>query len=144
MITIKVNFDFSKALRKIEGDKILELANEGVISPIAKASSDYIKAGKVSPPLIIRKGKPLFDTGALANSLKGTTKGIMGEDYGIRHMEGYKWDWDDPAKVSKKNPTVPARQFIITEMAWEQGSVNKIYKVFQDKFVKLLNKSIRK
>ena len=163
MITIKFNIDFGKALRKIEGDKILELANEGVISPIAKASSDFIRAGKVIPglkPITIsvkeKEGSstpkiPLMMTGKLVNSLKGTTKGIMGENYGSKHREGeYVWTENTSYKVFPK-PTVPGkgliprkREFIVSFISSEQGNVDKIYKEFQDKFVKLIDKSIRK
>ena len=143
MITVKVNIDFSKALKKIEGDEILKLSNEGVISPIAKASSDFIRAGKVSPPLSEfnprgENAPPLFDTGKLANSLKGTTKGISGESYGIEHRKtgGYTWE--------EKKIKVRKREFIISSKGSEQGTVDKIYKEFQDKFVKLIDKSIRK
>ncbi len=146
MYKVKVNISFRKILRRLQGDKINKLINKEMAYKVAKASASYILAGKVVPKLSDnnpRKGKPLFDTRALVKSLKGTPKGIRAIDYATEHRKpgGYTW----------KNFNVPQREFIITQLPMadvpvtsEQGTVDKIYKEFQDKFVKLISKSIRK
>ena len=144
MIEVKVNIDFNKALKEVEGKKLSENLNKEISPPIAKASFSYIESGKVvtkegeglsvNNPREKEGGKPLFDTGALARSLKGSPQGIRGVSYAKEHRKGYKW----------KGLKVPQREFIVAKIASEKSSVDKIYKDFQTKFVKLLSKRIRK
>ena len=166
MITVKVNIDFGKALRKIEGDKLNVLIGKDIMWGLAVQSGDYMAKGKVTPKLTQTtiaarkahnlnagpKDAPLFMSGQLANSLRGTKEGISGESYGAKHREGpYTWDDDTFYKVAKGPVTVPGskltprkREFIIYFIPSEQKMVNYIYKLFNDMIVKLIDESIRK
>ena len=141
MITVKYNIDFKKALKQLEKEKLSDTLNEGVADKFAKNSAKFIKAGKVEPELSDKNPRgvdapPLFDTGKLARSLKGNSKGISGVSYGKDHLKegGYKF----------KGLPVPQRKFITADLPTEKSANNKIYKEFEKKFVKLLSKSIRK
>ena len=160
MITVKYNIDFSKALKELESNKLFETLNEGLSHKVADTSKKFIIDGKVKPVLPNtnpRKKKdpsarPLFDTGNLAGSLKGSKRGITANkptDKGIpyrSHRESsYTWKKPDGHSV-----TVPQREFIV---ARSQGKllirgtsalVDKIYKEFNKKFNKLLYKSMRR
>ena len=127
---------------------------------VADTSKKFIIDGKVKPVLPNtnpRKKKdpsarPLFDTGNLAGSLKGSKRGITANkptDKGIpyrSHRESsFTWKKPDGHSV-----TVPQREFIV---ARSQGKllirgtsalVDKIYKEFNKKFNKLLYKSMRR
>ena len=83
-----------------------------------------------------QKAPPLFDTGKLARSLKGSTQGIGGISYAKDHLKegGYKF----------KGLPVPQRKFITADLPTEKTANNKIYKEFEVKFIKLLNKRLRK
>ena len=144
MITVKYNIDFKKALKQLEKEKLSDTLNEGVADKFAKNSFKFIQSGKVEPELSDRNprkiknksAKPLFDTGKLARSLKGNSKGISGVSYAKDHLkeDGYKF----------KGLPVPQRKFITADLPTEKSANNKIYKEFEKKFVKLLSKSIRK
>ena len=143
MITVKYNIDFKKALKQLEKEKLSDTLNEGVADKFAKNSAKFIKAGKVEPELSKnnprgQKAPPLFDTGKLARSLKGNSKGISGVSYGKKHYQegGYTWE--------EKKIRVKQRKFISADYPSEKSANNKIYKEFEKKFVKLLSKSIRK
>ena len=145
MITVKYNIDFKKALKILEWKKLSETLNEGVADKFAKNSFKFIKSGNVKPRLSgfqrnyrksigINQNKPLFMTGKLVNSLKGTEQGIKGVNYAKEHREGYQYERGD----------VPEREFVTAALPSEKSSTDKIYKEFEKKFVKLLSKSIRK
>ena len=144
MITVKYNIDFKRVLKELEQEKLEDTLNEGVADKFAKNSFKFIKAGKVQPELSDnnprkiknKSAKPLFDTGKLAKSLKGNSKGISGVNYAKDHLKkgGYKF----------KGLPVPQRKFITADLPTEKSANNKIYKEFQKKFVRLLNKRIRK
>jgi phage gpG-like protein len=144
MIEVKYNIDFKKVLKELEQEKLEDTLNEGVADKFAKNSFKFIKAGKVEPELSDnnprkiknKSAKPLFDTGKLAKSLKGNSKGISGVTYAKDHLKegGYKF----------KGLPVPQRKFITADLPSEKSANNKIYKEFQKKFVTLLNKRIRK
>ena len=144
MITVKYNIDFKRVLKELEQEKLEDTLNEGVADKFAKNSFKFIKAGKVEPQLSDnnprkiknQSAKPLFDTGKLAKSLKGNAKGISGVNYAKDHLKegGYEF----------KGLPVPQRKFITADLPSEKSANNKIYKEFQKKFVRLLNKRIRK
>ena len=141
MITVKYNIDFKKALKELEKEKLSQTLNEGVSDKFAKNSFKFIKSGKVTPELSDKnprgqKAPPLFDTGKLANSLKGNSQGISGVSYAKDHLRegGYPW----------KGLRIKQRKFITADLPSEKSANNKIYKEFEKKFVKLLSKSIRK
>ena len=140
-IEVKYNIDFGKALKEVEGKKLSETLNKGVSDKFAKNSFKFIKSGKVTPELSKnnprgQKAPPLFDTGKLANSLKGSSQGISGVSYAKDHLKegGYPW----------KGLQIQQRKFITADLPTEKSANNKIYKEFEKKFVKLLSKRIRK
>ena len=153
MITVKYNIDFMKALKQLEKEKLSDTLNEGVADKFAKNSFKFIKAGKVEPELSDKNPRgvdapPLFDTGKLAKSLKGSSKGISGVSYGKKHYQEGGYTWPKKVVIKGKEKTlkleVPQRKFISADYPSEKSANNKIYKEFEKKFVKLLSKSIRK
>ena len=157
MIEVKYNINFKKALKELESNKLFETVNEGLSHKVAKTSSRYILEGKVKPKLADgnprgKNAPPLFDTGNLANSLKGSKRGITANkptDKGIpyrSHRESsYTWKKPDGHSV-----TVPQREFIVARhngkllLKGTSALVDKIYKEFSKNINKLLYKSMRK
>ena len=142
-IEVKYNIDFGKALKELEEKKLSENLNEGVSDKFAKNSFKFIKSGKVTPELDKnnprgQKAPPLFDTGKLAKSLKGSSQGISGVSYGKKHLQegGYTWE--------EKKIRVRQRKFITADIDSQKSANNKIYKEFEKKFTNLLSKRIRK
>ena len=140
-IEVKYNIDFGKALKELEGNKLSETLNLGVSDKFAKNSFKFIQSGKVTPELSKnnprgQKAPPLFDTGKLAKSLKGSSRGVTGVSYAKEHIKegGYTW----------KGFKVPQRKFITADLPSEKSANDKIYKEFEKKFTNLLNKRIRK
>jgi len=153
MIKIKYNIDFSKAIKEFEQEKLSKTLNDGVADKFAKNSFKFIKSGKVQPELDPKNPRgqnapPLFDTGRLASSLKGTSQGITGVSYAKKHYQegGYTWRKEVIIRGKRKtlNLEVPQRKFITADYPSEKSANNKIYKEFEKKFIKLLNKLIRK
>ena len=158
-IDVKYNIDFKRLEKQFEQKKLEKTINEGLSHKVAQTSSRFILDGKVKPVLPRtnpRKRKnasarPLFDTGNLANSLKGSPKGITankpknGKIPYKKHRTVYDW-----TKKDGKTVQVPAREFIVARnegkllISGTSALVDKIYKEFQDKFVKLLSKVLRK
>ena len=146
MITVKYNIDFKKALKELESNKLFKTLNEGLSHKVAETSSRYILEGKVKPKLPKTnprgtKGKPLFDTGNLANSLKGSSRGIIANkptDNGIPYRSHRESDY------TWKGLKVPKREFITAALPSERGNTKKIYKDFEKKFTKLLKSRLRK
>ena len=166
-IEVKYNIDFKKALKEFDDNKLFKTLNDGLSHKVAETSSRYILEGKVKPKLSDnnpRKKKdsnarPLFDTGNLANSLKGSSRGITANkptDGGIpyrSHREGeYTWRKPDghPVTVPAKGLKPRKREFIVAKsrgkllLRGTSGLVDKIYKEFEKKFTNLLSKRIRK
>ena len=142
-IDVKYNIDFKKLQREFEEKKLEKTINEGLSHKVAQTSSRYILDGKVKPKLSKnnprgQKAPPLFDTGKLADSLKGGPKGISGVNYAKEHRRegGYPWE--------EKGIIVEQREFITAAIPSEKSNTNKIYKDFEKKFVKLLSQLIRK
>ena len=165
-IEVKYNIDFGKALKILKEQNLDKYINADLADKTAKLARDYITDGKVKPKLSDnnprgKKARPLFDTGKLAYSLKGTSQGITGIDYAKEHREpgGYKW--------FKKHGTnrqgdgiggyvdVPQREFIphfedsakgrrVVALRGTKAGLTKIYEDFEKKFIRLLNKRIRK
>ena len=97
-IEVKYNIDFGNALKVLNEQSLDKYINADLANKTAKLARDYITDGKVKPKLSDnnprgKKARPLFDTGKLAYSLKGTSQGITGVDYAKEHREpgGYKW-----------------------------------------------------
>lgn len=154
-IEVKYNIDFKRILKELDENKLFKTLNDGISHKVAETSSRYILEGKVRPPLSTKnprrkkdaKARPLFDTGNLANSLKGSSRGITankptdgGIPYRSHRESNFTW----------KGLKVPKREFIVAKskgkllLRGTSALVDKIYKGFQDKFVKLLNKRLRK
>ncbi len=140
---IEYNIDFNSILKEVQKEKLRYWVNKEVAPEIADASSKFIKAGKVRPKLKKTnprgvKAPPLFDTGKLADSLKGGPKGISGVNYAKEHRRegGYPWE--------EKGIIVEQREFITAALPSEKGNTNKIYKDFEEKFTKLLENRMRK
>ena len=158
-IEVKYNIDFKRILKELDENKLFKTLNDGISHKVAETSSRYILEGKVKPlsPNNPRKKKDpnaraLFDTGNLANSLKGSSRGITANkptDGGIPYRSHRESDftWKKP---SGKSVNVPQREFIVAKsegkllLRGTSSLVDKIYKGFQDKFIKLLNKRLRK
>jgi len=149
MIEVKYNIDFGKALKVLEEQGFEKYINAHFADKTARLASDYISDGKVTPKLSKnnprgQKARPLFDTGKLAHGLKGSSEGISGEKYGKYHRKegGFKaWGKFD----------TPQREFIPhynrdgkIALRGTKAALVKIYKDFTKKFVRLLNKRIRK
>ena len=160
-IDVKYNIDFKKLQREFEEKKLEKTINEGLSHKVAQTSSRYILDGKVKPKLSKnnprgQKAPPLFDTGKLAKSLKGSSKGITGIDYAKQHREPGGYVWFKKHGTNRQGQgiggyvDVPQREFIVAKsegkllLRGTSGLVDKIYKEFQDKFVKLLSKVLRK
>ena len=153
-IEVKYNIDFGKALKELEEKKLSENLNEGVSDKVAKESAKFIQSGKVKPKLSKnnprgQKAPPLFDTGKLAKSLKGTSRGVTGVSYAKEHREpgGYLWfkgGVDSKGFGKGGSVDVPQREFITAALSSEKSANNKIYKEFEKKFTNLLSKRIRK
>ena len=85
--------------------------------------------------------RPLFLTGTLHDSLRGSKQGLKGVDYINQHASGYDWDWKHPDK-QLHDPKVPARNIFD---GYTKKEADRNVKDFKDKFVKLLiNKLQRK
>ena len=153
-IEVKYNIDFGKALKELEGNKLSEHLNEGGSDKVAKESAKFIQSGKVKPKLSKnnprgQKAPPLFDTGKLAKSLRGTSRGVTGVSYAKEHREpgGYLWfkgGVDSKGFGKGGSVDVPQREFITAALSSEKSANNKIYKEFEKKFTNLLSKRIRK
>ena len=165
MIEVKYNIDFKRVLKELEREKLQDTLNEGVADKFAKNSTKFIKAGKVEPELSENNPRgedapPLFDTGALANSLKGSSEGVRANSYAAQHRDflktknkvkiAYEWNKDG------KTLDVPQREYLVHYKKYNENDKNlvalrgtkgdlvKMYEDFQKKFVRLLNKRIRK
>ena len=100
-LEIKANFDFGKMANKLP--KIIDkFLNESYADVVAKDSKKFIESGRVTPQLNdstieIRKNrkpyvggsKPLYATGALANSLSKSKDGLKMKGYGAVHHSGF-------------------------------------------------------
>ena len=97
-LQIRTTFDFGKLAQQMP--KILEKHTQRTARSSATGAREAIDKG-VSPPLkkstIARRkragtggSKPLFETGELFRSIKGTSEGLEMWDYGLYHHQGHK------------------------------------------------------
>ena len=152
-LQIRTTFDFGKLASQMP--KILEKHTQRTARSSATGARENISKG-LSPPLEkstieIRKQrgrggtKPLFETGALHKSIKGTSEGLEMLGYGIHHQYGFtpkqlpfkivngEQEWFMP---NTKGIKVPARPFIFP-------SKKTILKSF-DAFRKDIRKALKK
>ena len=154
-LQVKTTFDFGKLASQMP--KILEKHTQRTARSSATGAREAIDKG-VAPPLKkstieIRKqrgtggSKPLFETGALYRSIKGTSGGLEMLNYGLYHHRGYKTQGEEFMKFRGgsyqtadasmiPNKKVPARQFI-------KPSEKTILKSF-DAFRKDIRKALKK
>tara|TARA_Y100000310_G_scaffold81194_1_gene77810 strand:+ start:140 stop:541 length:402 start_codon:yes stop_codon:yes gene_type:complete len=131
-LQVKTTFDFGKLARKIP--KILEKHMQRTARSSATGAKEAIDKGvspKLEQPTLDRRkragtggSKPLFETGELYRSIKGTSEGLEMWDYGLFHHEGHR------------TGHFPPRPFI-------QPSERTILKSF-DAFRKDLRKALKK
>ena len=100
-LQIKTTFDFGKLAKFVESEAFTSQVSKMLGGAIIESSRAFMKSGGVTPKLKpstiqIRNARgtggstPLYETGALANSLKATKDGIKGLHYGELHYKGYK------------------------------------------------------
>ena len=161
-IEVKYNIDFGKALKILKEQSLDKYINADLSDKTAKLARNYITDGKVKPKLPKTnprgtKARPLFDTGKLAYSLKGTSQGITGVSYAKDHREDIGKTNKRGQKVAYlwKGLDVPQREFIphfkdsakgrrVVALRGTKAGLTKIYEDFEKKFIRLLNKRIRK
>ena len=154
-LQIKTTFDFGKLAKFVASEafrsQVIKLLGGGIV----ESSKAFMRSGRVTPKLKpstiqIRNARgtggttPLYETGALANSLKATKDGIKGLHYGELHYKGFK-PKQIPFKIVKgerewfmpntKGIRVPARDFIAMDEAKMKKPINtlmkKIYKALK-------------
>ncbi len=139
-LSIKTNFSFSKLASELP--KIIEKNSQRYARSSAEGARENISKG-LSPALKkstldIRKKrgtggtKPLYETGNLYRSIKGTSEGLQMNKYGIYHHKGFTTG----ATSMIPNKKVDARPFITP-------SKKAILKAF-DAFRKDLRKALKK
>ena len=145
-LQVKTTFDFGKLAKYVESESFKEESNKLLGQGIVESSRDFMKSGKVTPPLEestikIRKirgssgNTPLYDTGALAKSLKATKEGIKGLHYGKYQYEGFKPTRMPIIKNDKviftkntKEIKVPARNFFAMDTKRMAKPINALMK----------------
>ena len=136
---VKISVSYNAANLASQMPKIIDKYMEGIGMSFEKGSKAKIDKG-LSPALADytldqrrKKGisgtKPLFATGKLYRSIKGTKDGLKMVDYGIDHQTGYK------------NPTpgwapIPPREFISRDKKEESKSMDVFKKNIRKAFKK--------
>ena len=133
--SIKTTVDFGKLAKYVESESFKEESNKLLGQGIIESSRDFMKSGKVTPKLEqstidIRKMRgssgttPLYETGALAKSLKIKIVGVWGLHYGQYQYKGFI--------TSKKsmipNKKVPPRNFIAMDAKRMKKPINDLMK----------------
>ena len=154
---MKIGFKITYDAGKLAGEmpKIIDKYLRTAIRASVKGAKERIDKG-LSPPLEkstidIRKArgtggtKPLYETGALYRSIKGTSEGINMNRYGIYHHKGFT-PKKIPIKITKgekewfilnrKGIKVPARPFIMPS----EKDITPAFEVFRKGVRKALKK----
>ena len=157
-INTKFDIDIDKAIAELKEKKLNETVNIHLSQDLADSAKAFIKkknnglAELSDTQKNVRLFKynttdtrPLFLTGRLHDSLKGSKKGLRGVDYiskgAENHASGYTWKTPHPDKQSH-DPEVPPRNIFD---GYTKKDADRNVKDFKDKFVKLLiNKLQRK
>ena len=147
-LQIKTTFSFSKLAKFVASESFISQVSKLLGREIVESSKAFMKSGGVTPKLKestiqIRNARgtggttPLYETGALANSLKATKEGIKGLHYGELHYKGFK-PKQIPFKIVKgekewfmpntKGIRVPARDFIAMDKAKMEKPINNLMK----------------
>ena len=145
-LQIKTTFSFSKLAKYVSSESFREQSNKLLGQGIIESSRDFMKSGRVTAPLKestvkIRKIRgssgdtPLYDTGALAKSLKVAKEGIKGLHYGKYQYEGFNPTMmpiikNDRVIFTKntKGIKVPARNFIAMDTKRMAKPINALMK----------------
>lgn len=132
-LEIRVNFDFGRLARELP--KIIEKSSQRYARSSEKGSKENIDKGvrpKLKPATLARRkrrgtggSKPLFETGALYRSIKGTSEGLTLNKYGWYHHSG------------DLKPGTPARPFI----AVSKKEIKPVFDKFKQDIRKALHKS---
>ncbi len=152
-LKVEFNIDFEKSLKELKTRKLKKNLLDNIMKPMVENSKRFIASGKVLPilePSTIKQRKaagisgkrPLYKTGALWRSLRVDTQGI-------KSSAKSKYDDSPYAKYHYEGDGPPERKFITGKsqgkyLTSDRAFPDKIYKVFQSKFAKLLGKRIRK
>jgi len=134
-LSIKTTFNFGKLASELP--KIIEKNSQRYARSSAKGAKENISKG-LTPPLSgftrhIRKlrkrtgTKPLYETGALHRSIKGTSEGLKMLKYGIYHHHGFTTG----AKSMFPDMEVPARPFIFPDKKTILTAFNSFRKDFR-------------
>ena len=147
-LQIKTTFDFGKLAKFVASEAFTSQVSKLLGGGIVESSKAFMKSGGVTPKLEqstidIRKARgtggttPLYETGALAKSLKAKKEGIWGLHYGELHYKGYK-PKQIPFKIVKgerewfmpntKGIRVPPRDFIAMDAAKMKKPINNLMK----------------
>jgi hypothetical protein len=127
-LEIKTNFDFGKMANKLPG--IIEKTMQRYARSSATGSREAIDSG-VSPALEEstlkrrkRRGtggsKPLYETGTLYRSIKGSSEGLEMKGYGFLHHTG------------DLHPKTPQRKFIQISQKQIMPTLDKFKKDLKD------------
>ena len=147
-LQVKTTFSFSKLAKFVASESFTSQVSKLLGGGIVESSKAFMKSGGVTPKLKpstiqIRNARgtggstPLYETGALAKSLKVTKEGIKGLHYGELHYKGFK-PKQIPFKIAKgerewfmpntKGIRVPARDFIAMDKAKMEKPINNLMK----------------
>ena len=147
-LQVKTTFDFGKLAKFVASEAFTSQVSKLLGGGIVESSKAFMKSGGVTPKLEkstidIRRMRgsggttPLYETGALADSLKAKKEGIWGLHYGELHYKGFK-PKQIPFKIVKgekewfmpntKGIRVPARDFIAMDAAKMKKPINKLMK----------------
>ena len=145
-LQVKTTFDFGKLAKFVESESFTSQVSKLLGGGIVESSKAFMKSGGVKPGLEqstidVRKirgsggNTPLYDTGALANSLKATKEGIKGLHYGEYQYEGFTPKKIPVIKNNKvffqkntKGIEVPPRNFIAMDSAKMVKPINTLMK----------------
>ena len=152
-INTKFDIDIDKAVAELKEKKLNETINIHLSQNLADSTKAFIKKKNngLAELSDIQKNvrlfkhnstdtRPLFLTGRLHDSLKGSKKGLRGVDYINQHASGYTWKTPHPDK-QLDDPYVPPRNIFD---GYTKKDADRNVKEFKDKFVKLLIKKLQR
>ena len=134
-LQIKTTFDFGKLAKFVTSESFTSQVSKMLGGGIIESSRAFMKSGGVTPKLEqstidIRRARgtggttPIYETGALANSLKVKKDGIWGLHYGKDQYEGFTTSKNSMIP----NKKVPARNFIAMDATKMKKPINELMK----------------
>ena len=132
---ITTTFDFGKLAKFVESESFRTQVNKILGGGIIESSRAFMKSGGVTPKLEkstidIRRARgtggttPIYETGALAKSLKAKKEGIWGLHYGKDQYEGFTTHKNSMIP----NKVVPPRNFIAMDSDKMAKPINTLMK----------------